>query len=184
MLHPARTGLLSAALITTLAFTGCGAEAQSDQQSHSQQQAESEADSLTVADPWVRATTDTEMPEMSAAFMALDNDGDETVTIVSASSPVTDMVELHETAVIDGKSAMQAIDGGIALEPGRGQLLQPGGMHVMLMGLDTELAPGDEVEITLELSDGSTVEITAPVKEFTEEAEHYHAPGTDENHSH
>ena len=51
----------------------------------------------------------------------------------------------------------------------------------MLMGVTTELAPGDEVDLALELSDGSTQELTVPVKEFTEEEGHYHEPGTDED---
>lgn len=58
----------------------------------------------------------------------------------------------------------------------------PGGDHVMLMGLDGELAPGDEVDLVLEFSDGSQRELTVPVKEFTEEEGHYHAPGTDPGH--
>ena len=65
---------------------------------------------------------------------------------------------------------------------GFGQALMPGGNHVMLMGLSEELAPGDEVELVLEFSDGSARELTVPVKEFTEEEGHYHE--SDAPHSH
>ncbi|WP_101525075.1 copper chaperone PCu(A)C [Nocardioides houyundeii] len=179
----------AAALLLGSALTACGDEASSSSAGDRPSSASTSASTganpvLEVEDPWVRATTGTEDPTMSAAFMTLDNTGDVALRVVGASSEVAGTVQLHEMAEVDGKAAMRQIADGIALEPGRGQLLQPGGMHVMLMDLTTELAPGDEVELTLELDDGTQVEVTAPVKAFTEEEGHYHAPGTDENHSH
>ncbi|MGV3563946.1 MAG: copper chaperone PCu(A)C [Nocardioides sp.] len=61
-------------------------------------------------------------------------------------------------AMVDGATSMQAVDGGIVLEAGRGKVLEPGGFHVMLMGLRDTLAPGEEVDLSLVLSDGSTRE--------------------------
>ena len=46
----------------------------------------------------------------------------------------------------------------------------------MLMMLKKELPIGDEVTCTLKFSDGVTKEVKAPVKEFTEEEDHYHTP--------
>ncbi len=140
-----------------------------------------QAGSVTVGDPWVRATVGAEDTSMSAAFMTLDNDGDEDVTLVGASTEVAGMVEIHEMSMVDGAMAMQAVSDGLVLEAGRGKVLEPGGYHVMLMDLQGELAPGDEVELTLEFSDGSEQGLTAPVKEFTEEEGHYHEPGTGEH---
>lgn len=133
---------------------------------------------IVVGDPWVRATTGSEDPSMTGAFMTLDNPGTEPVTLVSASSSVAGHTELHEMTMVDGTMAMQAVDGGIVLEAGRGKVLEPGGFHVMLMGLRDTLAPGDEVDLSLAFSDGSTHELVVPVKAFTEEEGHYHAPGT------
>lgn len=133
---------------------------------------------VVVSDAWVRATAGTDDPSMTGAFMALDNEGEEDVTLTGAASPVAGMVELHEMAMVDGAMVMQRIEGGIDIAAGYGQVLMPGGNHVMLMGLTDELAPGDEVELVLEFSDGSTQELTVPVKEFTEEEGHYHEPGT------
>lgn len=134
-----------------------------------------------IVDPWVRATRGAEDPSMTAAFMTLDNTGAGDVTLAGASSSVARRVELHEMAQVDGTMVMQEVEGGIALPAGEGQLLQPGGYHVMLMGMKQELAPGDEVDLVLEFSDGSSRELTVPVKKFTEEEGHYHAPGTDDH---
>lgn len=169
----ARTGAATLTLLLAAGLSACGSE-----EAPEATPAATSAESLVVEDPWVRSTDGAEDTSMTGAFMVLDNTGDEELTITGASSDVAKMVELHEMAMVDGASVMQEIDGGIALAPGKGQLLQPGGMHVMLMGLTTELEAGSEVDLVLELSDGSTVEVTAPVKAFTEEEEHYHAPGT------
>ncbi|ANH40108.1 hypothetical protein I601_3703 [Nocardioides dokdonensis FR1436] len=136
---------------------------------------------ITIGDAWVRATAGAEDTSMSAAFMTIDNRGDEDVSLTGASTDVAGTAELHEMSMVDGAMAMQAMTDGLVVEAGRGKVLEPGGYHVMLMDLREDLAPGDEVDLTLEFSDGSTQDLTVPVKEFTEEEGHYHAPGTGEH---
>lgn len=175
-----RAGAVSAAVAVgsslMLALTGCGGSA-------SGESAPSEAQpTVKVSDAWVRATTGTDDPSMTGAFMALDNQGEEDVTLVGASSPAAGLVELHEMAMSEGSMVMRKIEGGIKIEAGFGKALMPGADHIMLMDLGRELAPGDEVELLLEFSDGTTEELTAPVKEFTEEEGHYHE--SDDPHSH
>jgi copper(I)-binding protein len=48
-----------------------------------------------------------------------------------------------------------------------------GGYHVMLMDLNNEIKAGDEVTVTLEFSDGQSVEYTAPVKDIAMDDEIY-----------
>lgn len=138
--------------------------------------------SVEVSDAWVRATVGTEDPSMTGAFMALDNEGDADVSLTGASSSVAGMVELHEMTMVDGAMTMTRIEGGIEIPAGYGQLLMPGGSHVMLMGLAEDLAPGDEVDLVLEFSDGTSEALTVPVKEFTEEEGHYHESDTPHDH--
>lgn len=169
-----RGGAAAAVAAALLAITGCA--------SGSAEEAAAAAEpSVSVSDAWVRATTGTDDPSMSAAFLSLKNEGDQPVTLTGASSPVAQKTELHEMALVDGDAVMQKMDGGIRIDPGSGQILMPGGRHVMLMGLDDELAAGDEVDLVLEFSDGSSQQLTVPVKEFTEEERHYHDPGTGEH---
>ncbi|MEE3128250.1 MAG: copper chaperone PCu(A)C [Actinomycetota bacterium] len=184
--RPARAlGLSAAAVLLVGGLAACGEESGSATSGETTAASATDAaSSLVVGDPWVRATAGTEDTSMTAAFMTIDNTGDEDVTLVGASSEVAGMVEIHEMLMVDGAMAMQAMDAGLVIEAGRGKVLEPGGYHVMLMDVQTELAPGDEVALTLEFSDGSTEDLTVPVKEFTEEEGHYHEPGTDEDHSH
>ncbi len=173
----------AAALALSLgaALAACGDEEPTGSTESASAATAEQAGSVTVGDPWVRATVGAEDTSMSAAFMTIDNDGEQDVTLVGASTEVAGMVELHEMSMVDGAMAMRAMTDGLVVEAGRGKVLEPGGYHVMLMDLQGELAAGDEVELTLEFSDGSEESLTAPVKEFTEEEGHYHEPGTGEH---
>ncbi|MFK4085710.1 copper chaperone PCu(A)C [Kribbella sp. NPDC020789] len=131
-----------------------------------------------VEDAWVRATVGTKDTTMTAAFMALTNPGGSDVKLVSATSPVAGMVQLHEMAMKDGKMVMQEKAGGVTVPAGSHAHLSPGGDHIMLMGLKKALKAGDEVPLTLKFSDNTTHDLTVPVKAFTEEEEHYHPTPT------
>jgi len=167
----------TAAAVLLIGLTGCASSSAGGATAGA-----AEESGIDVSDAWVRATEGTEDPSMTGAFMTIDNEGDEDVTLTGASTPVAGMVELHEMAMSDGAMVMRKIEGGIEVEAGYGQVLMPGGSHVMLMDLSEGLAPGDEVELVLEFSDGTSEELTLPVKEFTEEEGHYHE--SDAPHSH
>lgn len=174
-----RLGAVALGLTLATSVAACG----DDTEAKPAATAATAAKSVEVSDAWVRSTEGAKDTSVSAAFMVLDNTGSNDVELVGASSDVAERTELHEMERHEGKSMMNKIEGGLELRAGSGQLLQPGGNHVMLMDLTQELAPGDEVKVVLEFSDGSTHEVVAPVKAFTEEEGHYHAPGTGE-HSH
>ena len=124
-----------------------------------------EASSLTMTDTWVKAAES----GMTAAFGELTNDSDATITITAAHSDAATMVELHE--VVD--EAMRQVDGGLVV-PAHGSLtLEPGGFHLMFMGVTEPVAAGDEVEITLTLDDGSEFVFTAVAKDFAGANEDY-----------
>lgn len=131
---------------------------------------------LIVEDPWVRTTEGATDTTMTAAFLSIVNPGDADVRLLRASSEVAGMVQLHEMVAEGDTMVMQEAAEGILIPAGSHEHLTPGGHHVMLMDLRRALPIGDEVDVTLEFSDGSTQTITALVKEFTEEEDHYHPP--------
>ncbi|GAA3938746.1 hypothetical protein GCM10023085_20210 [Actinomadura viridis] len=117
---------------------------------------------LTVVDPWVK-TAD---KGMSAAFGTLVNTTGAEITVVSAATPASPSVELHEVTGAAGKMTMRPREGGFVI-PARGRLdLRPGGFHIMLMDVVRPVRPGDPVAFTLTLKDGGTVRFTALGKAF------------------
>ncbi|MDJ0324764.1 copper chaperone PCu(A)C [Cryobacterium sp. PH31-AA6] len=160
-----RLAVSAAALL--LALTGCAGAGSGPDDTATTAPA---ADALSVTDSWVKAA-DT---GMSAAFGVLENSGRTDVIVVSAESPAAGMLELHETVVNDtGEMVMQRKENGFVV-PADGSLeLAPGGNHIMLMALTGPIKAGDEVTVTLTLSDGSTVDFTAAAKDFSGANETY-----------
>jgi periplasmic copper chaperone A len=119
-----------------------------------------------VDEPWVRGTVAAQ--KATGAFMRVT--AVEDARLVAARSPVAGVVELHEMKMESGVMKMRAV-GSIALPAGRAVSLEPGGYHVMLMGLKQPLAEGEAVPLTLvvESKGGqrSEVEVKATVRPLT-----------------
>lgn len=129
-----------------------------------------EAESVTVDDPWVKAADS----GMSAAFGDITNSGPDDVTVVSVTTPASTAVELHETVENEsGALVMREKDGGFTVPAGEDVLLAPGGNHIMLMDLVGPVVAGDEVTFTLTFSDESTLDVTAPAKDYAGANESY-----------
>jgi copper(I)-binding protein len=124
---------------------------------------EDAADALIVTDAYARAVPPGQ--PNSAVFMTLKNTLDDDHALVGASSPAAEVVELHTHKMEDGMMRMRRVD-RIDLPGGAQVELMPGGLHVMLIGLKRPLVTGDEVAVTLILDDGSSRQLTAPVREI------------------
>lgn len=159
-----RLGVLLVA--ATVALAGCGSSADAS----SDAAAAPAGQDVALADGWVKAA-DT---GMSAAFGELTNSGPEDVAVVSATTEASSILELHETVENEtGEMIMREIDGGFVIPAGEALDLEPGGSHIMLMGLTDPLEAGEEVSFTLTFSDDSTYEFTAPVKDYSGANENY-----------
>lgn len=115
-----------------------------------------------VEDAWVRGTVATQ--KATGAFMRLTPSAN--ARLVAAQSPVAGVVEIHEMAMENDIMKMRQIQ-GLDLAAGRTTELKPGGYHVMLMDLKSQVNGGDVVSITLVFEDDAkkrfTQEIKAPV---------------------
>ncbi|MHA7274658.1 copper chaperone PCu(A)C [Arthrobacter sp. TMT4-20] len=153
------------ALGTITALVGCAATASETAPSTA---VAAQADSVSIEDAWVKSAEE----GMSAAFGILSTDGAE-VTVISASTAASPMIELHETvAGDDGQMMMQEKDGGFVVSEVE-MILAPGGDHLMLMGLTAPLLAGDTVGFELTMEDGSIFSFDAPVKDYSGANETY-----------
>ncbi|GHB97280.1 copper chaperone PCu(A)C [Thermomonas carbonis] len=104
-----------------------------------------------VKDGWIRLLPGG-MP-MQAGFGRIDNNCAMPATIVSASSPAYASVELHESKRVDGVNRMREVP-ELRIAPDRAAVLQPGGLHLMLMKPSAPLKPGSRVVVEFTLKDG------------------------------
>ena len=125
-----------------------------------------------VMDAYVRATPPGAMN--SAAFMTLHNHSASEKALVSAETTAAKVVELHNHVNENGVMKMRQVAGGIKL-PAHGMVtLQPGGLHVMLMGLVQDLKEGNAITLTLHFDDGSSQGLTVPVKNTVKPMQMHH----------
>ena len=115
-----------------------------------------------VEDAWVRGTV--AQQKATGAFMRLT--ASQEARLVSASSPVAGVVEIHEMAMENDVMKMRQIP-GLDLAAGRAMDLKPGGYHVMLMDLKQQVKGGESVPLTLVFEDAAkkrfTQDVSAPV---------------------
>lgn len=129
--------------------------AEKDKGAETSASASSSAESgITFEDAVVRAME--EDSDMTAIFGTLHNNTDEDINVVGFSSSVkAEHYEIHE--VVDG--VMQEKEGGFDVPAGESIELAPGGFHFMLMGVTEPVMAGETATLTLELADGSTIEL-------------------------
>ncbi len=125
-------------------------------------------DGVHVLGAWARPGV--AMPN-SAAYALLVNLGMSDLTLVSATSSVSEVVELHEMTMGEGDvMRMSPIEGGILIPAGGVARLQPGGLHIMIIGLTQDLEAGKSLSLTLTFDDDTTMEIEVPIQEPMESA--------------
>lgn len=118
---------------------------------------------ITVSDAWVRPTIG--QGRATAAYFTVTNNGDEDDTLVAARTANAKLVELHQTTMTaDGVMQMRPVEGGLPIPVGGTLQLAPGGMHVMVMGLDEALTAEGELAMTLEFAKAGPIEIVLPVQ--------------------
>lgn len=116
---------------------------------------------VSVEDAYARAVPPGQMN--SASFMTLTNSATDNVSLIAANSAIAKAVELHNHISEDGVMKMRQVK-QINIPASGSVTLQPGGYHIMLIGLNKDLSEGQEIDLTLQFSDGSNQTLTLPVK--------------------
>jgi len=118
---------------------------------------------LRIDDPYVRLVPPN--APASAAFMVISNSGSTERQLLKAQSPAAKTVELHTHINDHGVMKMRQVP-SIAIKANGRTELKPGSYHIMLIDLKQALNEGDSVPLTLSFDDGSTQQITAPVRKI------------------
>jgi copper(I)-binding protein len=119
---------------------------------------------LKVERPWARASL--AGVRNGIVYGRLVDEGTAVVELVGAFTPVAGHVEFHEHSMTAGVMTMRQL-ARIEVKPGQAVLLQPGGMHMMLIDLKRPLKAGESFPLTLTLADGESVTIAVSVLSAT-----------------
>ncbi len=134
------------------------------------------AQNLNVQNAWVRATVQGQ--KATGAFMQITAPA--ASTLISVSTPVAGVAEVHEMKMDGDVMRMRPLTKGLELPAGKAVQLKPGGYHLMLMDLKLPLQKDTTIPITLTLRDSkgvqSTQDLRVPVLSAAPagQAEHQH----------
>ena len=99
-----------------------------------------------------------------AAFMVLMNHTDADDRLIGIQSDAATKVELHtHSEDANGVMKMLHLMDGVLVPAGGMHALERGGDHVMFMGLNAPMTPGDLIAVTLVFETAGEIEITVPV---------------------
>ena len=118
------------------------------------------AQNVTVTDAWARATVQGQ--KATGAFMKITSK--DNTKLVSVSSPMAGVAEIHEMKMEKDVMKMTALPNGLDLPAGKAIELKPGSYHVMLMDLKAPLAKDTTVPLTLTLQDAKGVKSNVELK--------------------
>jgi copper(I)-binding protein len=115
---------------------------------------------LVVSEAWVRQPAPG--AKHVAGFLRLHNSTGNDVEVVGAGSSLSPRTELH-THLHEGGIMKMRLVPSIVVKAHSDVVLQPGGLHVMFMDVARQPAPGDIVELTLNVKDGRAMTVKVPV---------------------
>lgn len=120
---------------------------------------------LSFTDVWSRQPV--EGQSTAAVYATVANSGATDVRITGVSTEVTDRAELHTTTTDDGVMTMSEQPDGFVVPAGGTFTFEPGGPHVMLMGVDPSTYPSDAIDVTFSFDAGDEAFVTATIREIT-----------------
>ena len=115
---------------------------------------------IAIGHPHARATAAGQ--PTGGGFLKLDNQGGDD-RLMSASATVSRAVEIHEMKMEGDVMRMRQVD-GIALPAGKTVALQPGGYHIMFVGLKEPLKAGARFPMKLRFEKAGEVEVMVDVE--------------------
>lgn len=115
-------------------------------------------ESVRVFNAWARASVLASRP--GAAYVTIESVSDD--TLIGASTPVAKRVMIHAVEKDGDVSRMKHVE-TLELPAGERITLAPGGMHLMLMGLQDKLSEGTTFPMTLSFENAGEITVEVSV---------------------
>lgn len=134
---------------------------------------------IQIHDAWVRPIN-VVMPEhtmesmpndsVTAAYLTLENRGSGSDRLTSITTDIANSAEIHQTQIDDrGIASMQWQENGIEIPSNTTVMIEPGGYHIMLTGLQTNLSLDETISLTLTFESGKTINVEAVISDYPPE---------------
>lgn len=161
------------ATTAVLALSACGSDDNGASVSGDTAGSDATEETLTIDDAWTRTTP--EGAERTAVYLTVETTEADELVGASVSADVAAAAELHETVTDAGDeegmnheeegggvTSMRAVE--VVPVPVGTTVFEPGGYHIMLMGLAAPLVDGDTFELSLDFENAGTRTVVVDVR--------------------
>lgn len=114
---------------------------------------------VTVQNPWARATVPGQ--PVGAVYMKISSSSP--ANLVSVETDAASSVQVHTMQKHEGVMRMRE-HGQLQIPAGKAVELAPGGVHLMLMGLQHQLVAGETISLKMKFSDAKHVQSVSVVQ--------------------
>jgi len=99
----------------------------------------------------------------TAGFLTIANNSDQSCELTGAMSTLSNRLEFHEHQHIQGMMKMRPV-ATVVVPAGETVVFEPGGLHIMLFNIDTELAAGEVTQMQLITDQCGSISFDAKVR--------------------
>ena len=124
---------------------------------------------IEIGHPWSRPTPPA--ATIGVGYLTLKNVGTSDDRLIAAASTAAERVELHASVMKGDVMTMRPVP-SIELQAGRSVTLEPGGMHLMLIGLKKPLKDGMRVPTTLTFERAGSIAVELAVETGKDSGDH------------
>ncbi|MCF1462795.1 copper chaperone PCu(A)C [Agrobacterium vitis] len=117
--------------------------------------------SLKISDGYLKAMIPGQ--PVGGGFVTINNTGSVEDKLIAISSPRAMRVELHEMVMQGTIMKMRKIPDGFAIAPGATLKMEPGGYHLMFMGVQMPFKANQTIPVTLTFEKAGKLELAMPV---------------------
>ncbi|MEO8062795.1 MAG: TonB-dependent receptor [Pseudomonadota bacterium] len=101
---------------------------------------------------------------VGVAYLSITNNGDSADTLTGASSPLAASVQMHQTTLSEGMARMRPL-AELTIASRKTVKIEPGGIHLMLVGLNGPLLAGTTFPLTLVFRNAGSITVQINVEE-------------------
>lgn len=121
------------------------------------------ASDISISNSWVAASLG--KSPMGVAYLTISNQSKDKLILEKVTGNVSEAIEIHtHMKSDDGMMQMRKVE-NVAIMAGEKAVFEPGGLHLMLIGLKHPLKAGESVDLTLHFANGETIATTFEVKQ-------------------
>jgi copper(I)-binding protein len=119
-------------------------------------------DNLVITQAWSRATPGG--AQVAGGYLTIENKGSLPDRLLSGSTDAAKKIEIHEIAQDKGIMTMRPIEGGLFIEAGKTIKFEPGGRHLMFIGLAAPFREGEQISVSLAFESGGKITVPFAVQ--------------------